>query len=95
MNKIKWKENGKHIADNLHIPEKRKEELEYRLSLICHEMEKPVRKGQQSPTSDIFIKLCIALAENEQELIFCSYIAGNCVERIFDISEDVYEEDEP
>jgi hypothetical protein len=85
MKPIKWKSGCNNIPESLDIPQKRIDELEYRLQLICHEMNKPVRKDEESPTSDTFIKMCVALAENEQELVFCAFVAGTQVENIFDI----------
>jgi len=92
---ITFKDGCENLWESLGIPEERANDLDFRLRLIIHEVTKPVRhdKGEQHPESDEFIKLCIALAENEQELIFCSYIAGLKVPEIYHTEEDFYEED--
>lgn len=99
MNTIKWKDGCDSLYKSLRIPQKRADDLDYRLQLIIHEVNKPVRKGESTPSSDVFIKMCIALAENEQELVFCAYVAGISVNTIYgdnEIMDESYEEeDEP
>lgn len=92
---ITFKDGCDSVPESLGIPTDRAADLAYRLELIIHEVQKPVRhdKGEEHPNSDQFIKLCIALAENDQELVFCSYVAGLKVKDIY-ADEEEYEEDE-
>ena len=91
---ITFKDGCDNLLEALGIDKKRGEELQYRLAVIVHEITKPLRQNEKSPESDQLVKLCIALAENEQELVFCAYIAGMKVNDLFDIDEEEYEEDD-
>ena len=75
----------------LAIPKKRVEEIEFRFQIILHDFFKPT-KSKYLPCSDQIIKLFIALAENEQELIYCAYMAGMKIEEIF--GDELIEENE-
>ena len=97
MNKLKtqFKDGCDTIPEALGIPEDRIEELEFRFNLIMHEYFKPT-KDQMLPPTDQILKLYIALAENQQELILCAYFAGMKIEEIFGemLTEDEQQEDE-
>lgn len=90
MKPIKWKDGCESLYQSLGITQDRADELDFRLRSVIHEVQRPVKKGQESPGSDTFIKMCIALAETEEERIFCAYVAGGQVPRLYD--EDEFEE---
>jgi hypothetical protein len=95
MKPIKWLEKENTVVDCLGIPGKRGEELDYRLSLIVHEVTKPLRRDEEGPDSGIFIKMCLALAQTEEERIYCAYTAGAKVAELFASGHfEEYEEDE-
>lgn len=92
MKPIKWKEGEDYLWKSLGIEEERAEELEHRFKLILREAMRPVKKGEQSPTSDVIIKMFIALAKTQEELILCSFVAGSHVNNLFDDEDEDYEE---
>ncbi len=90
---ITWIEGQESLFQSLGIPDERASELDYRLRLIIHEVTKPVKKEEDVPDSATFIKMCLALADNQAELIFCSYVAGQKVAELYDYEEDFIDED--
>lgn len=92
--KISFKDNCDFLFEALGISEERYDELEHRIMLIVHEYMRPLKKHEVSQPSDQILKLCIALAENQQELILCAYAAGMKVEEIFgsDFFDEQFEE---
>lgn len=94
---ITFKDGCENLWESLGIEKDRADDLYYRLNLIIHEVTKPVRhdKGEEHPGSDQFIKLCIALAQTDQELVFCSYVAGLKVKDLYNTEdEEEYYDDE-
>lgn len=92
---IQYDDRCEYIWSALGIKQIRAEELDYRLNLIIHEIQKPLRKNETMTDSIGFIKLCLALAETEQELAFCAYVAGVGVASIYQVDEEEeYNDDE-
>lgn len=87
--------NNDYVWQSLGISEKRADDLNYRMQLIIHDCTRPVKKGEQSPGSDVLVKLFLALAEDTQELAFVAYSAGTAVPQIFDTEEDDDDFDRP
>ena len=94
MNKlqVQFKTGCDDLYQALGIPEDRAEELTYRMKCIIHEVTRPTKGNEEGPTSDVMLKMFIALAENQQELIMCSYMAGFKTPDVFDLY-DLDEED--
>lgn len=93
MKPIKWIEDQENLGRSLGLTQDRTEELEYRIRLIVHEVTRPLRKGEESIDSGTFFKMCIALANTESELSFCSYLAGIHVAKLWDMEDAEYEEE--
>lgn len=92
---ISFKDGCENLWQALGIQQKRADELEYRFALIIHDVTKPRRVDDEGPDSGQFVKLCASLAENEQELVFCSYMAGMKVAELFETEdEEIYSDDE-
>lgn len=86
MKNILWKDGEEEIYNSLCIPEKRAKKLMHRFELIMHELHTPKENPEDNVIEFAQIpKLFIALAENEQELAFCAYVAGGIVS---DMKED-------
>lgn len=66
---IKYKNGTTSVDEALGIPQERVDELEYRFRVIVHEFFRPT-KDEYLPSTDQILKSYIALAENEQELVF-------------------------
>jgi hypothetical protein len=94
MKPIKWKEGEDYLWKSLGIEQERAEEIEYRIKLILHDAVRPVKDPEDSPGSDVIIKLFLALAQNQEELILCAYLAGTQIPKIYNTEEDEYEFDE-
>lgn len=86
---IKVSYNDKKMAphESLGISEERMEELSYRMDLIVHEFNKPLRKGEKGPHTGVIHKLFLALAEDVQEVALVSFFAGFKVQELFAIEE--------
>lgn len=96
MNPIKWKDGQDEIWDSLCIPVKRRKKLLYRFECIMHELHRPKENPEEQVIDFAHVaKLFIALAENEQELAFCAYVAGGIVADMkeSDEWEEIDEED--
>lgn len=97
--KISYNDAATEIHNALGIPKKRFEELEYRMSIIIHEFFRPT-KDHFLPKSDTILKQFISLAENHQELVFVSFVAGvKTEEMIFnndeiEVGDDDLEDDD-
>lgn len=76
MGPIEFKAGSKTYAEALGIPKERAEELTDQFRLINHELKKPIREGEEPPTSDFILEHYIPLANNKQELVFCCFYAG-------------------
>lgn len=72
---VSFKSGCDTIPDCLGISEKRAQDLIFRGQEILHNFFKPTKDDFLPPTDDI-LKMYIALAENNQELVFCSFLAG-------------------
>jgi hypothetical protein len=79
---VVFKKDAEYTHDLLGLTEERAEELNFRFNLILHEFLRPTREGFLPPIGNI-LKLFVALAENEQELVYCAYYAGMKVEELF------------
>jgi hypothetical protein len=90
MIKIQYKDNAESVGEALLIPKERREDLVFRMSLIIHDFLKPT-KDHVLPNSDQILKLFIALAENNQELAYLAYCAG---EKTFEIFSDLEQVDD-
>jgi hypothetical protein len=93
MKPIHWKEGEDYLWKSLEIEEERAEELEHRFRLILHDAIRPLKKDEEGPKSDVIIKLFLALAKTQEELILCAYVAGTKIPEIYS-TEDEYEFDE-
>ncbi len=82
MEAIKYINDGDYVWEALVIPKERADELDFRFQGILHDFFRPT-KNKYLPSTDQILKLFIALAENEQELVYCAYMAGMKVEEIF------------
>lgn len=100
MKGISYKEDADSIDEALQIPRERVDEFNYRCSVIVHDYFRPTKEGVLPPTDQI-LKLYIALAENEQELVYLAYMAGCRTHAIltemkesddFDFEEDIEDE---
>lgn len=83
INPIQWVDGCTTICASLGISSAREDELDYRLSLIVHEITKPLKKDEDGPDSGIFIKMCLALAKTEEERVYCAYVCGAKVVELF------------
>lgn len=95
MKGIKFLNDKDTIWEALAIPKERADEIDFRFQVILHDFFKPT-KSEYLPSTDQIIKLFIALAQNEQELIYCAYMAGMKVEEIFgeELAKDLEENEE-
>lgn len=82
MKAIKYLAEKETIWESLDISKERVEDIEFRMKLILHDFFKPT-KSEYLPPTDQILKLYISLAKNEQELIYCAYLAGMKTEEIF------------
>ena len=89
MKPVKWKEGEDFLWKSLGIPQERAEELEYRFKLIIHDAIKPLKNTEDGPTSDTIIKLFLALANNQEELILCAYVAGTKIPEIYSTDDEL------
>lgn len=92
MKPTQWKEGEDYLWKSLGIEQERAEELEYRFRLILHDATKPLKNTEDGPTSDVIIKLFLALATTQEELILCAYVAGTKIPEIYNIHEEEWEE---
>jgi hypothetical protein len=95
MKPIIFKDGCDTLAEALGITKDREDELAYRLNLIIHDFTRPKRKSDKDDDnygSDKLIKLFVAVAETEEERIWCAYNAGNKVPEMYNTDE--YEFDE-
>jgi len=88
MEPIQWKDGCDYVWQNLGLSQDRVQELGHRMDLIVHELARPVRNPEEAPDTSQILKLFVALAENQQELVFCAYIGGMEMRQLYDEDED-------
>lgn len=95
MKPITFKAKYNTVDQALGISPARVRKLEFRCSLILHEQFKPRETEEEYPSSEEILKLFISLAENEQELVYLSYLAGMKVQELYvDYEPDEFYEEE-
>ena len=91
MKNIYWKDGEDEIYMCLGIPESRSKKMLHRMHLIMHNLNTPHENPEENiiQYADI-VKLFIAIAQNEQELIYCSFMAGRIIGEMQ--AEDYFDE---
>lgn len=76
MKEISWKDGQDALWKTLGIPESRAKKLLFRMERTDYDFFAPQEDEEATWSEDEFLKLFVALAENPQELIFVSFMAG-------------------